>query len=50
MNQNNDRVLCRRGARALTPEEFERISGGHGTNTIHVTGVPPILDAFGDHD
>lgn len=44
------RVLGRTGARELTTEEFQRISGGSGTNTIHITGVPPILDAFGDHD
>lgn len=44
------RVLGRRGARQLTTEEFDLISGGTGTHTLHITGVPPILDAFGDFD
>jgi hypothetical protein len=44
------RVLGRAGARELTTEEYKLISGGTGTHTLHVTGVPPILDAFGDFD
>jgi len=44
------RVLGRTGARELTTEEYKLISGGAGTHTLHVTGVPPILDAFGDFD
>jgi hypothetical protein len=52
MKQESSRVLCRRGARALTPEEAERICGGSGfgTNTLVITGIPPILDGYGDFD
>ena len=50
LNQSSNRVLSRVGARILTPEETAAISAGVGTNTLHITGVPPILDAFGDHD
>jgi len=50
LNQSSNRVLGRVGARNLTPEETALISAGAGTNTIHVTGMPPILDGFGDHD
>jgi len=50
LNQSSNRVLSRTGARILTPEEAAVISAGAGTNTFHITGVPPILDAFGDHD
>ena len=50
LNQSGNRVLNRIGARILSPEETALISAGVATNTIHVTGVPPILDAFGDHD
>ena len=50
LNQSSNRVLSRTGARILTPEEAAVISAGAGTNTFTITGVPPILDAFGDHD
>lgn len=50
LNQSSNRVLSRTGARILTPEETARISAGVGTNTLQITGIPPILDAFGDHD
>ncbi len=32
-NQERKRVLSRRGARELTPEEIESVSGGIHTNT-----------------
>jgi hypothetical protein len=34
MQTNKKRVLIRRGARELTPEEIKNVSGGIHTNTV----------------
>ncbi len=41
MPQENNRVLNRIGARELTPQEVERVSGGHPTTTYILTSPPP---------
>ncbi|HEV2965193.1 MAG TPA: hypothetical protein VG649_25435 [Candidatus Angelobacter sp.] len=48
MSKENARVLGRRGARELTMDEFQQVSGGSGPKTFQITGTPPILDAIPD--
>jgi hypothetical protein len=47
MSRENTRVLGRMGARELTMEEVQQVSGG-ATRTFKITGQPPILDAIPD--
>lgn len=35
---NDNRVLCRKGARELSGDEMQLVMGGTGTSTTHVTG------------
>jgi len=53
MSNQEDRVLCRRGARDLTPEELDNIGGGLGTRppfdvTTTFCSIIPYRD--GDDD
>ncbi|HEV3040966.1 MAG TPA: hypothetical protein VHA33_24585 [Candidatus Angelobacter sp.] len=48
MSKENARVLGRIGARQLTANEIQQVSGGSGPNTFQLTGVPPILDLIPD--
>ena len=43
-DRNNQRVLNRRGARELTPQEAERISGGHHSFILTLSGIPATAD------
>jgi len=47
MNDQN-RVLIRRGARDLTPEEVERVSGGLGTETLCTVSTTKCPNKDGD--
>ncbi|HEV3040965.1 MAG TPA: hypothetical protein VHA33_24580 [Candidatus Angelobacter sp.] len=49
MSKHHARVLGRVGARELTMEEIQQVSGG-ATRTFKITGHPPILDAIPDFD
>lgn len=49
MLKENARVLGRTGARELTMEEIQQVSGG-ATRTFKITGHPPLLDAIPDFD
>ncbi len=60
-NQDNNRVLCRRGARELAVEEVEFVAGAGQFNTLVCTGAvagaltgtstgPGDGDACGDTD
>jgi hypothetical protein len=46
MNQDN-RVLARKGARALTPSEVDHVTGGIHTETV-CTFYPPTRTLDGD--
>lgn len=50
MSNENHRVLSRRGAHELTPEEVERVTGSEfGTHfTVILTGPGPIHDLNND--
>jgi len=37
-NETSNRVLSRRGARTLSDEEVQAVTGGTGTATQHLTG------------
>jgi hypothetical protein len=43
-NRNNQRVLNRRGARELTQQEAERVSGGHHSFILTLSGMPGSVD------
>jgi len=43
-DRNNQRVLNRRGARELTQQEAERISGGHRSFILTLSGIPGTVD------
>lgn len=43
-DRNNQRVLNRRGARELTQQEAERISGGHHSFILTLSGTPSATD------
>jgi hypothetical protein len=43
-DRNNQRVLNRRGARELTQQEAERISGGHHSFLLTLSGMPTTAD------
>ena len=44
MNDRNNRVLNRRGARELTQQEAARISGGHHSFILTLSGIPAVAD------
>ena len=43
-DRNSQRVLSRRGARELTQQEVERISGGHNSFILTLCGMPQTTD------
>jgi len=43
-DRNHQRVLNRRGARELTQQEAERISGGHHSFILTLSGIPAAAD------
>ena len=43
-DRNSQRVLSRRGARELTQQEAERISGGHNSFILTLSGMPSSTD------
>ena len=43
-DRNSQRVLNRRGARELTQQEVERISGGHRSFILTLSGIPGTTD------
>lgn len=43
-DRNNQRVVNRRGARELTQQEAERISGGHRSFILTLSGIPGTID------
>ena len=45
-DRNNQRVLNRRGARELTQQEAERVSGGHDSFILALSGIPSASDDF----
>jgi hypothetical protein len=47
-NQQDDRVLCRKGARDLKEEEFNLVSGG--VVITHVCSFNPVTGRDGDCD
>ncbi len=48
MNRENKRVLSRTGARELTPEEVERVSGTGPLHTNVITFNPKTGERDGD--
>lgn len=43
-DRNNQRVLSRRGARELTQQEIEQISGAHNSFILTLSGMPQSTD------
>lgn len=43
-DRNSQRVLNRRGAHELTQQEAERISGGHRSFILTLSGIPGAVD------
>ena len=43
-DRNSQRVLNRRGARELTQQEAERISGGHHSFLLTLSSMPTSAD------
>ena len=43
-DRNSQRVLNRRGAREMTLQEAERISGGHRSFILTLSGIPGTTD------
>lgn len=43
-DRNSQRVLNRKGARELTQQEAERISGGHRSFILTLSGMPGAID------
>ena len=47
-NDSNKRVLGRRGAHELTPEQIEQVDGAMTMFTKNVTGATPPFDLVND--
>jgi hypothetical protein len=49
-NSQTERILGRRGARVLTTEEVENITGGFSTQTTRISSVAGHPDLLADSD
>jgi hypothetical protein len=49
-NFNDNRVLCRRGAREMTVSETEHVNGGYQLHTNVCTGFNPATHTGADGD